>query len=182
MLRLALVTPPTDLPVDVSTVKEHLRVDFTDDDYLLTQYIQAATDALDGWSGILGRALMPQSWKMTEDRFPLGCIRIPLGPVTAVTSIKYRDADNVLQTVPTADYQVDISRFEALIRAPAGWPGTGDYLGAVEIEWTAGNGCPPPIRVAIMILAAHMYENRTNGAEMPKSVTDLVAPFRRVVI
>jgi uncharacterized phiE125 gp8 family phage protein len=69
-----LVTPPVAAPVSLAEAKAHLRVDFDDEDALISGLIDAATQHLDGWSGVLGRALMPQTWEMSLDRFPAGAI------------------------------------------------------------------------------------------------------------
>ncbi|WP_347311370.1 head-tail connector protein [Defluviimonas sp. SAOS-178_SWC] len=182
MHNMTLVTPPTALPVDVKTVKDNLRIGFPDDDYLIDQLLKAAIGRFDGWSGILGRALMPQSWTLTLDAFPTGCIAIPLGPVVSVTSIKYWDTTPTQIVMPSSAYKVDVSRFEAVIDPVDGWPDTDDRLGAVTIEWVAGNGCPEPIKAAIMILAAHLYENPSGGDVLPPAVTALIAPYRRAII
>lgn len=57
-----LVTPPATLPVTVQAMRAHLRVAHDDDDADIAAKIAGAVGALDGWGGLLGRAIMPQTW------------------------------------------------------------------------------------------------------------------------
>lgn len=182
MRKLTLTTAPTAAAVEEQAVRDHLRVDVGDEDYLVGKYIAAATAYLDGWTGILGRALMPQSWTMTLDTFPAGDICIPFGPVTAITSVKYKDDDGTLQTVATSDYRNSLGPTGARIRTISGWPSHGDYLDAVEVVFVAGNGCPEPVEAAIMMMVAGMFEGRQGDAMITPAVAALIAPYRRVSV
>lgn len=177
MQRLTLKTAPTDLAVDEALVREHIRID-DGENYLVKTYIRTATAYLDGWTGILGRALMPQTWTMTLSAFPADCIRIPMGPVTSIASVKYKDDIGVLQTISSSDYEVSLASAE--IRAPAGWPSVGDFLDPVEIEFDAGIGCPEPLQAAIMMMVAAIYDGRQGDAMLTPAVRALIAPYRLV--
>lgn len=177
-MRLTIKTPPTVFAVDPGLVRDHLRVDIGPEDYLVENYIRAATALLDGWTGILGRALMPQTWVMTLGGFPSGCITIPLGPVTAIAEVRYRDASGTWQTVAPADYEVSLGEVSAELRAPAGWPGTGDWLDAVEVEFAAGDGCPDAVRVAIMFMVAAIFDGRQGDDVLTPAAVAMVAPHR----
>lgn len=180
MQRLSLKAAPTDLAVDEQLVREHLRVDDALEGYLIKRYIVTATAYLDGWTGILGRALMPQVWTMVLGAFPADCIRIPMGPVTSIVSVKYKDENGVLQTLSSSEYEVALGTTSAEIRAPAGWPEVGDYLDPVEIEFGAGSGCPEPVAMAIMMMVSAIYEGRQGDAMLTPAVRALIAPYRLV--
>lgn len=88
MIRHELVTGPTDPVVPLSAIKQHLRVDHDDEDELIEAFTDAATQMLDGPSGILGIALAPQTWRAVfsegEDvHLPLGPVISQADPVTA---------------------------------------------------------------------------------------------------
>jgi hypothetical protein len=57
-----LVTPPAVAPVLVADLKLHLRVAHNDDDTDITAKAAGVVAALDGWGGMLGRCIMPQTW------------------------------------------------------------------------------------------------------------------------
>ena len=57
-----LVTPPAILPVDLADMKAHLRAVHDDDDAMIDSLIAGAVAMLDGWGGVLGRCIMPQTW------------------------------------------------------------------------------------------------------------------------
>ncbi|MFN3549623.1 MAG: head-tail connector protein [Mesorhizobium sp.] len=180
-------------PVSLTEVKAHCRVDGTDSDAVLTALLNAAVDHLDGYSGILGRCMVEQSWRVDLADWPAGgLIRLPFPDVSAITSIKYYDEDNAEQTVDGADYQRVQDVLGSVVRlvdnfdAPAVYD---DRLDAVHVTFVAGFGnaaaVPAPLKVAIMLLVSHWFEHREASvvggiAELPFAVSALVAPYRRV--
>lgn len=57
-----LVTGPAAQPVTLNDMKAHLRVVHSDDDADIESRIASVTAHLDGWGGVLGRCIMPQTW------------------------------------------------------------------------------------------------------------------------
>lgn len=190
MLAPELVTGPAEPLVPLAEAKAHCRVDHDDDDSLIDGYIAAATAHLDGWSGILGRALVTQVWRQAYCAF--GVLRLPLSPVQSVTEVAYTDRDGVEKTVAAADYVLLADGYGSYAMAAPGasWPGdAGAGADAVRVTFAAGYGAPDEvpaaIRQAVLLLVGHWYENREavaagrEGTVMPKSVDALLAPFRR---
>ena len=70
------VAPVADL-VSLAEAKAQCRVDDSDSDVLMTALIKAATDHLDGYSGVLGRALITQTWAVDFGGFS-DLIRLPV--------------------------------------------------------------------------------------------------------
>lgn len=183
-----LVAPETP-PLTLERVKSHLRVDFADDDALITGLIAAATDALDGYTGILGRALVTQKWQQVFDRFT-GCMRLPLAPVASIEKIEYFDAENERQTVAAEIYELfadEIGPYVAL-KAGASWPATFARAASVSITYVAGSEVatvPPAVCAAILLHVAHLYANReavgdTSSVALPLAYSALIAPYRRL--
>jgi uncharacterized phiE125 gp8 family phage protein len=187
MLSPTLITPPAS-PITLVEAKAHLRVDHADDDTLIGGLIGAAVAYLDGWSGVLGRALEEQTWEIGLDVFPCKEIRLPLGPLVSVTSVKYTDPAGLEQTVDPADYEVDARPVEGWIvpAADFSWPATMDTINAVRVRWVAGTGCPLPVKHAALLLIAHWYATReaagATSAEIPLGVDALSAPWRRAFV
>ena len=170
---LTLVTPPATLPLSLSDMKLHARIDVTDDDSLVSGFIKAATERLDGRDGSLGICLITQTWKLSLDGFPSE-ISIPLRPCQSIDSITYLDGTGTLQTLAALGYRATGlgSMDGARIASAYGtsWPATIAVADAVTITFTAGFGStsasiPEPLRLAVAMRAAHLYEHR-------ESVTD----------
>ena len=197
MHRPVLITPPAIQPVTLAEAKLHLRVDHNDEDALIQSLIRAATEHLDGWTGILGRCLVEQVWRQDHDRFARE-MSIPLGPVIAVQSITWRDPAGQLNTVPSGSYDLRIDEAgNAVIRFDADYvfPTNLHESRAVAITFKAGyptNPGPPatstvpdPLKVAILLLIGHWYQNReavsaAGMASLPFAVEALIAPYRRM--
>lgn len=188
---LAPVTAAAELPVTRAEAKAHLRVDGTDEDSLIDALIAAATSHLEGRNGVLGRALVTQTWDYRVDGFPgagSGWIELPLPPLQSVTSVKYLDETNTEQTLDAARYVVETGHVHGYVRPAYGltWPGTLDEANAVRIRFVAGFGAatavPQPLKHAILLLVGHWFVNReavgAAGAPMPIAVDALCQPFR----
>lgn len=79
-----LITAPTAQPVTLNEMKAHLRVVHDDDDGDIEERIASATAHLDGWGGVLGRCLMPQTWAIDVEG--AGPHRLPFPEATDVTA------------------------------------------------------------------------------------------------
>src|SRR5262245_58465763 len=166
-MALTLVTAPAVTPLTLAEVKKHLRVSSSDQDDLITIYLKAATDYLDGEHGFLGRALVTQTWRLTIDEFPTAEIKLPLPPLQSVTSIKYDDTAGVEQTVSSADYYVDTASEPGWVvpLANVSWPSTLDAINAVRITYvagytTGGGDVPFNIKAGLMCMIAELFERR----------------------
>lgn len=179
---------PASAPVSLAEAKKHLRVDATDEDTLIQAFIDAATGHLDGWTGVLGRALVTQTWSQMFDRFDAP-LRLPM-PAASVTSVTYVNPDGDAETVDDADYVLRADTLGSFVETAHGvdWPVTRDQTGAVAVKFTCGepgSSVPAPIRAAILLMVGDLYASReavvtgTIVAENP-TVAALIAPYRRV--
>uniref|UniRef100_A4WTD4 PhiE125 gp8 family phage protein n=1 Tax=Cereibacter sphaeroides (strain ATCC 17025 / ATH 2.4.3) TaxID=349102 RepID=A4WTD4_CERS5 len=64
-MNLVIVAPPSAPVVDLPRLKSHLRVSTGADDAQLAALEATAVAKLDGPGGILGRAILPQTWRQT---------------------------------------------------------------------------------------------------------------------
>ncbi len=106
-MKVSQVTPPLNLPVTLTEVKDHLRIEsaFTTDDAYIQSLIHMATSQAES---ILRRKLVIQTWKYFLDAWPKDYFLIlPFGSLQSVTSIKYKDSDAVEYTMDSGDYIVD---------------------------------------------------------------------------
>ena len=188
-MSLSLITPPAERILTLAEAKQHLRVDLADEDALIQTYIDAVDAHLDGPAGVLGRALVTQTWDVTLPCFPAAddALRLPLPPLQSVVSIGYTDGAGAPQTL--AAWQTYFRHDIGYLRPAFGaaWPATQAIENAVIIRITAGYGgaaaVPAPIRAAAMLLlgsAARTREGEIIGATVAANpaVERLLAPYR----
>lgn len=183
-MHLRCVTPPEDPPVTLAQAKAWLHIDGEDENALIWGLIAAAAGHLDGPKGVLRRALEPQTWEMTLDGFS-DPIRLPLGPVVSVTSIAWEDVAGATHALASSAWRLRHDARGAFLAPVSSWP---SGVLSVTVEWVAGEGCPEPVRHAILMLVAHYYANReavgAGGAgaaalvELPLGVAKLIAPWK----
>lgn len=172
---LQLVTPPTAPLVTAEDLRAHLRVDGTDQDGKIAAFLAAALSLLDGWRGILGRAIMPQTW--AQEFCGWGVLRLAMPDVTEVRVTGY-DADDNEVAPDIATLAVDAGGAYVTASGPA--------VARVVVEFDCGlpEAQLPAVRVAAMMLVANWFENReavvVGGAvaALPFAVDCLIEPLR----
>ncbi len=189
-MALLRIDDPAVEPVSLEESKLHLRLDTNDDDTLVVSLITAARMHVEQ---LLGRVLITQTWREVRDCWPLegSTVRLSLSPVQDVLKIRVFDAEGASSDLPADAYFVDRVSEPARL-CPIGsamWTRPGRALNGIEIEFVAGYGntaddVPHPLRQAILLLAAHWYEQRTPvdadevHSEIPQTVAGLLAPYR----
>ena len=182
--------PPAALPV--AGFKDHLRLGsgFADDglqDETLEAFLRAALASIEARTGkiLLEREFR---WSVTKwrevDRQPL-----PLAPVSAIGAVVQIDRNGTAVPVATGRYALEPDQQRpALLAVGATLPAV-PRGGRVDVELLAGYGpewsdLPADLAQAVMLLAAHFYEYRSDsalhGASMPFSVTALIERYRTV--
>lgn len=155
-----LITPPADMPVTLDEAKAHCRVDGLEDDALITGLIAGAVGHLDGWTGVLGRCIMPQTWRVTA---AAGDVVLPLPDVTGATfgGQPLTVTKSALGPVVTLAESGDVT-FECAMP---------DHLLATA-------------KVAVLLLVGHWYANRetvvtgTISSELPMAASMLIDQMR----
>ena len=162
---LALDTAAARNPISVAEVKTHLRITGTDDDLYLTALIGAAVAYVDA-TGVLGRAMITQSWAQWVPQSP-GWVRLAIGPVQSLTSVQYYDADGTLQTDTLGNFELWLDGDYHVCKPKTGfsWPSAQSRGDAIKIVYVTGFGdddtdVPAGLRHALLMLVAHWYESR----------------------
>ena len=163
---LSIVTQPATEPLTVAEAKSHLRVDITDDDTIIGEYISTARVFAEG---VTRRAFVAQTWDYTLDRFPLAAIKLPIQPVTSVSYVQYVDATGSTQTF-TEGTSPDVAKYDVFTDGPRTtivpkynqvWPDTRDHPNVVTVRFVAGYSTfPADLKTALRLLVGHQYENR----------------------
>jgi hypothetical protein len=152
MLSPVLVTAPTAQPITLDEAKLHLRVDGDDENLEISTIVLAAVSHLDGYAGILGRCLMPQTWSQ-EYETPTIDLVLPLGPVSAVVSV----------TGGFTGFRLlkDGRGYFLRLNSGESWPSF-----PLVVEFTAGSVAPPPdLKAAMLLHIGTLYEFRETLAE-----------------
>jgi uncharacterized phiE125 gp8 family phage protein len=189
-MRLDLVTPPAVEPVSLAEAKAHARVEFADDDAIITSLIVAARRLCETE---VRRSFITQTWDFQLDRFPYrmsgqvldpwafpsnrlwlermaipgnGVIEVPRPKLQSVASITYIDVQGNTQTLDPSAYRV-VPGTPGVVE-PAyqtTWPAVRPVSGAVTVRFVAGYGddataVPDCVKIAVKMLVGYLYENR----------------------
>jgi uncharacterized phiE125 gp8 family phage protein len=183
-----LITHPPMEPVTIDAARQHCRIDGTADDVLVGALIVAARQHVEA---VTGRALVTQTWELRIPHFEER-IELPKAPVISVTSVTYIDPAGATQTLDASNYQLlagggSFAQPPALVEAyDRTWPSTRGHHEDVRIRYSAGYGAPSAVpaglRQVMLLLIAHLYENREATAPvalqaLPLGVTALVSPY-----
>ena len=189
MLAPVRTVPPATEPVTLAQAKAHLRVTSDAENTLIAALVSAAVSHLDGWSGILGRCLITQTWRQDFDGF--GCMKLPF-PNVASAVVAYTDENGTSQTLAGSNYHIiNGVRGSSIVLSDGGsFPGTASKPDAVRVTFVAGYGdaaaVPDGLKAAILLHIGHLFENRAAvevGATptvLPLAYEALIAPHRRV--
>lgn len=184
--RPILVTAPADVVVTTAEAKAEARIDHTDDDTRVARLVSAATAMFDGWSGVLGRCLVNQTWQAAWIDWPAGSwLRLPFPDVSSVT-LTYYDTAGTEQTVSSGDYAIVETKTGSWLRLSDSFTSPAlesDRAAPVVVQMVAGYGAagsdvPESIRAAILMTVADWFDGETAQGLSPAALA-LVAPHRR---
>jgi uncharacterized phiE125 gp8 family phage protein len=172
---LSLVTAPVEEPVTVAEAKVHCRVSHDADDALYAVWIGAARRLIEEEAGV---RLVNQTWRLSLDDWPAGGeIKIPIGPVVSVSTLKYLDDDATLTTlVADTDYLTALGRRPPVVycHPDESWPSVAvGRLDAVRLEFVAGYGAsaasvPETAKNAILLTVGYWDSNRGDDEDPAK--------------
>jgi len=164
---LQQTTYPSALPITLRSIKDHLAIesDETAFDDMLSDYIRSAAAYLQAECHI---SLISTTYVAYWDNWPDSeIIKVPLWPVSSITSLKYLDSAGAETTI--SGVQSDLISCPCRVRLSASstsWPILqDDTLNRVRLTFVAGYGSdalsvPDMVKHAIKMLVAHWFRNR----------------------
>jgi uncharacterized phiE125 gp8 family phage protein len=161
----ALVTGPTSEPITLTEAKAQARITDTNSDSLVTSYIAVARQEAEAY---LGYGLFTQTWRYDLSEWA-EVIPLPMAlKLQSITSVKYYDADGVLQTLDSTVYTTDmIARPAALVRASdQSWPtlqgdrNTGRIQITYVVGWSLVADIPERIKQGIRMYVSYLDADR----------------------
>lgn len=189
-----LITPAQSEPVTITEAIDHLR---ESDDSLVSLYLRSATESIE--EELIGRVLMQQTFEYHLEDWCLDddYITLPKAPLVSIVSIKYDDLNEVEQTLPTTQYQLDTVSKPGRVRfVGVTLPEVFDKPFPIRIRYVAGYGSPTsdadqqrllvpfPLKAAILMRLGQLWENRQEEitgsitAKFSVSVERMIAPYR----
>ncbi|WP_304615845.1 head-tail connector protein [Paracoccus sp. (in: a-proteobacteria)] len=157
-----LVTPPVDPVVTLDEMKVHLRVVDDSEDLLIQHYIDSAVAHFDGYSGVLGRAIARQTWRVSA-----AAAGDHLLPLPDVISAAGPDGALPLRRVAQGS-MVSVSK-------------------ACDVDFVCGLPAHllPVVQQSVRLTVAHWFRQREAAAEgsqqsVPLSVEALIGSVRWV--
>ena len=200
---LRVIEGPVTEPIDIALARQHCRIDADYDNALVEMYVTTARM----WAeSFLNRALFTQklqfnvTWAPPPTAtplvpqslivFPLNWpplvkrpIELPRAPAQSVEQIMWGPLDDMKLADPD-DYQLNLGVEPGYVAVkPQLLPRIPQQ--SMSIDYTAGyddsdpDAVPMPIRTAILLLTAFLYEQRGDAAgEMPAFARNLMQPYR----
>ncbi len=159
-------------------------MDGTDDDAVVSALTRAATRAVEAAAR---RLMMPQAWRWTLDAWPQATlVDLPLAPVRSIAGVRIIGANGAATVLPSADFALDAASDPPRLAILRPQPAPGRAFAGIEIDVQAGHAdaasVPEPLRQAVRIVLAQLYERRGEGeatVPLPLAAQILVAPFVR---
>jgi uncharacterized phiE125 gp8 family phage protein len=171
---LTQVTAPTRKVVETKDLCDWLRVTSDDERAIIESLEAAAVGHLDGWGGVLGRAIRPQVWK--QEFCSWGELRLAMPDASAIT-VTAEDDDGNAVTATRADLRKDACGPYVITEGPTAV--------RVFVEFTCGLPAQriPVAQTIVKTLIAHWFRNRESVgeaamAEVPLSATALIDQLR----
>lgn len=166
--RYKIKTAATFAPVSLAEFKRNLHIGTQDEpDVTNDLYLQEILDSItEQVQTDIGRRIARETWTLYLDDFPSVDLAITLGPVAAISTVKYYNTANVLTTMAATDYLLDNLEMTARLRFLSTYNVYADRLNQVEIEFTNGyataEDVPGDLKDAIILMASERYLNPEN--------------------
>lgn len=168
-----LVTAPTLIPVTLTQAKKHCEVptDDTTHDDQLDLLINVATKQVEDDCDI---CLLTQTWRVYAEQWP-DKLYLPKSPVASITTVKYYDESNALQTLATSVYTLNPTRRSVELKYNQVWPSIAtDRYDAIEVTyvcgWSSAGLVPANARQAVLLLVGYYFAQNRGDNDRPNDM------------
>jgi uncharacterized phiE125 gp8 family phage protein len=157
--------PAAAIDAACAAARLHLRIEGANEDARLVSHAETAFALCEAFTG---RATIAREW--SEAVAADGCWQaLEMGPVLAITGVAGQPRDA---------YAIDIDASgDGWVRLGQGEPAAVRFTAGVAADWAA---LPAPLRQGLVLLIAHLFEARADGAAPPAAVAALWRPWRRL--
>jgi uncharacterized phiE125 gp8 family phage protein len=190
-------------PVSLEEAKSFLAVDHDAHDALISALIKAARESAEVYCN---RSFVQKKFQLSLDNWPLrarpwglqvyGQVKLPRGPVLAVTEVNYLDADGALQTIDAEALHLKKATDPAVLSFLTPLPDVKPVPDAINIIYETGYQAEEPeegeaiiafpeqVKIAIQMLVRTMYDHRddvvvgTIVSQLPRTSQYLLNDYR----
>ena len=171
---VATLVEPTSEPISLADAKNYLKIDFNDDDDLISSLIIAARVRLEKYAGI---AMSPRTLQVVAyiDEF----IEPPYAPINEIISVEYWDGESWVM-MELGDYRELGSIYKKVYMVA-------NQMMEYRLTYTCGyTTTPDVIKTALYKVLADLYDYRESSVEDSKpnanitSAYELMKPYKRI--
>lgn len=163
---IKLITAPATSPIALQEAKDHAYIVINDDDTLVQAMIDTSTELC---QNRLGTQIVDATYLQVEQEWN-SVITLLKSPAKSITTIKYYDENDVLQTLTHSDfYELDTfaSPSRLVQKQDTTLPELSTRLNPIEITFVAGyDTIPNPIKQWLLIQTATFYKMREEFTSM----------------
>ena len=167
-------------------LKEHLRVDFSDDDTYIDTILQTTVSYIEEYCGIrFGTTQYSAYWDYAYSVISRGHKFESIDTTGSLTlKLERLDANGAYEDVPVADYTIDANQNPIRVHMKSGFSSTSD-INQYRMVFNAVNvGPPKTVYQAALMIAGHFYENRQSVGqdriyEVPMTSRHLLERYRQ---
>jgi uncharacterized phiE125 gp8 family phage protein len=164
-------------PVTLAEAKAHLRITDDAEDALILNYIRAAREWVENYTGHI---LVRRTFTEYRSAF-VRYFELMRRPIVTVASVGYPDTNGDPQSILTADLVVTTRNPVRVYPAINSWWPSLQTNGEITITYTAGYAegeVPQELAQAILVLTGHFHVNRSAAADPPAAVFALCDHYR----
>lgn len=171
--RPELVTAPTSQPVTLAQARTQVFL-ASDDGTHDTELSDLIDVAVEQWESDTDSILMQRTLRVYLEVFDDDEIYLPSRPVISISSVKYYDDLNTLQTLASTAYDLDASSRAVRLKFNQVWPSTSTRWDAGQVNYIAGYasaGAVPAIaKRAILLLVGYYFAANRGDNDRPNDM------------
>lgn len=161
-MTIIVTDPPVGEALTLADVKDHLRLDGTDEDPYLQGLIRVAREHLEAATGL---ALLNTGFRLALDDWPADHrILLRRHPVRSIEAVTVYDEEGIPHAIAADGWSLDAASRPARLAVTGRRP-AGQWLNGIEIDFIAGFGesgtdVPDTLKRAMLTHIAQMYDLR----------------------
>lgn len=168
---LNVKTSASSLAIDLTTVKNFLKIDFSDDDELITKMIKTASSQCETY---INKTLIETTYVYSLYELKGLSVILPFSPIKSISEINSIALDGTSTSVSSSSYNLDtvsgILNFKNEVN-----------FYRLDIEYIAGlTTVNDELIQGLLMHIARMYEDRSGYASIPTNSLNIYKKYRQI--